>query len=197
MEDVRKAIEVLKCGGVIGFPTDTVYGIGCDAYNQQAKQKIYNLKKRALIKPLILFIRSKSELNKYVSEIPEVGSRLIDKFWPGKLTIIFGAKSNSPVQSPNFTIGIRIPNYEPILTILKNYENPLATTSANIEGTPPPINNLEINITPDFIIPGECGSGIPSTIIDICGSTPHHEAKLLREGEITMSELVKVIGRSA
>ncbi|MBI4721402.1 MAG: threonylcarbamoyl-AMP synthase [Candidatus Stahlbacteria bacterium] len=189
MDIIDRAILVLKQGGIIGFPTDTVYGIGCDASKKQSISKIYELKNRTPSKPLILFIKDKTELNKYVEEISDVGERLIDKFWPGALTIIFKSKFNRVVAGPLTcrmdTVAIRIPNYEPILTILRNYAAPLATTSANLEETAAPKSDLELNITPDLVIPGKCGSGIESTIVDIS----EDKFAILREGEIKYQEL--------
>ncbi len=191
---------MLEKGGIIGFPTDTVYGIGCDAYDKKAVERIYELKKRPLHKPLILFIKDKTELPKYVTSIPKVALKLIDKFWPGALTLIFKAKSNCPIKGPNSTIGIRIPGCEPILEILHSYKNPLATTSANLNGTKAPIKDLEVNIKPDFIIKGggsdeglpvshSFSEGLPSTILDITCSPP----ALLREGKIKKSTLKSIV----
>ncbi len=206
MKIIDKALQVLNEGGIIGFPTDTVYGIGCDAFNPNAIEKIYKLKNRNHNKPLILFLRDKSELEKY-AYVPTIGEKLTGKFWPGPLTIIFSAKPNCPIQlSPHLlsslslkplnssaldplTIGIRIPNCESILTILKEYKNPLATTSANLEGTPPPKSGLNFNIKPDFIISGTVKSGLSSTIIDISGHSP----AIIREGIIRRTELQTII----
>ena len=192
MPTIRESLQVLKDGGLIGFPTDTVYGIGVDASNISALTKLYELKNRAPSKPLILFIKSKTELNKYVSEIPALANKLIDNFWPGPLTIIFKSNPASPIYGSNLTIGIRIPNYEPILIILKCYEHPLATTSANLEGTPAPISDIGMNIKPDFLFPGRSGTGIQSTIIDITAFYPI----IVREGGIKKSEIEEVIGLS-
>ena len=211
---IRKAIQVLKNGGIIGFPTDTVYGIGCDALNPDAVKKIYKLKNRSPEKPLILFIQDKSELKKF-AYVPPLANQLIEKFWPGELTIIFSAKPDCPQPTPEplnpqppeplnpstlqpfnpstlqplnpstlqpLTIAIRIPNYEPILTILKEYKNPLATTSANIEGVPPPRSHLDLIIKPDLVIPGTAKSDTPSTIINI--ST--HPPTIIRKGKINI-----------
>jgi len=184
-EIIKKAINTLKQGGIIGFPADTVYGIGCDAYNQSAVKKIYKLKQRPPHKPLILFIKAKSELKKYATQVPLTGMKLIESFWPGGLTIIFKAKHDSPIQGPNSTVGIRIPNNELLLEILHRYGRPLATTSANLEGTNPPTSHSELNIEPDFIIPGECKLKAPSTIIDLSSFPP----TLLRKGSLGIESL--------
>ncbi|MCK4306950.1 threonylcarbamoyl-AMP synthase [candidate division WOR-3 bacterium] len=182
---IDEAIQVLKSGGVIGFPTDTVYGIGCDALNPDAVKKIYKLKNRSPEKPLILFVQDKSEIEKF-AYIPPLANQLIEKFLPGELTIIFSAKPDCPIHSTpqllNSSIAIRIPNYEPILTILKEYKNPLATTSANIEGVPPPRSHLDLIIKPDLVIPGTAKSDTPSTIINISTRPP----TITRKGKINI-----------
>ena len=188
MDLIENAISTLNNGGIIGFPTDTVYGIGCDAHNLIAIDKVYEIKHRNKAKPLILFVKDKSELDKYVY-VPEIGLKLIDAFWPGALTIIFKSKPNSTVKSSNNTIGIRIPASEPILSIISKYSNPLATTSANPESFAPPNSHLDLNIKVDFVIPGISGN-ISSTIIDISFSPV-----ILREGKISCKEIETVIGK--
>ncbi|MFA5031401.1 MAG: L-threonylcarbamoyladenylate synthase [bacterium] len=185
---IEGAISTLGNGGIIGFPTDTVYGIGCDAHNLIAIDKIYKIKHRNKAKPLILFIKDTSELDKYVY-VPEIGSKLINTFWPGALTIIFKAKPGSPVTSSNNTLGVRIPDSEPILSVLYQYKNPLVMTSANIQSEPPPTSHSGLNIKLDFVIPGTSGN-IPSTIIDISFSPV-----ILREGKISREEIESVIGK--
>ncbi|MDD2891167.1 MAG: L-threonylcarbamoyladenylate synthase [bacterium] len=185
---IEGAISTLGNGGIIGFPTDTVYGIGCDAHNLIAIDKIYKIKHRNKAKPLILFIKDTSELDKYVY-VPEIGLKLINAFWPGALTIIFKAKSDSPIKSFNDTMGIRIPVSEPIFSILSKYSNPLATTSANIESFAPSNSHLDLTIKVDFVIPGTSGN-ISSTIIDISFSPV-----ILREGKISREEIESVIGK--
>jgi L-threonylcarbamoyladenylate synthase len=186
---IENAINTLNNGGIIGFPTDTVYGIGCDAHNLIAIEKIYKIKHRNKDKPLILFIKDKAKLDKY-AYVPEIGLNLINAFWPGALTIIFNAKSDSPVKNSNNTIGIRIPASEPILSILSKYSNPLATTSANLESFTPPNSHLDLNIKVDFIIPGT-SDNISSTIIDISFSPV-----ILREGKISRKEIEAIIGKT-
>lgn len=187
---IENTISILSNSGkIIGFPTDTVYGMGCDAFNLKAINKIYKLKGREKSKPLILFIKNISELDKYVQK-SIIGLKLAKAFWPGALTIIFKAKSDCPVQASNKTIAIRIPDNETILSILKKYPNPIATTSANLEGSPPPLTHSQINLKLDFITPGRSGN-IPSTIIDISVYPPI----ILREGKISRKKIESVIGK--
>ncbi|MDI6840503.1 MAG: L-threonylcarbamoyladenylate synthase [bacterium] len=192
---IESAIQVLKHDGIIGFPTDTVYGIGCDAYNQIAIDRIYKLKQRSLDKPLILFISDKSKLKKYVPKVTITATRLVEKFWPGGLTIIFNAKRNVPIPTSDYTVGIRIPDNEFVLNLLRQYNKPLATTSANIEGTTPPTDHLEMNIEPDFVIQGRCKWGLPSTIIDVSRGLINQTPTLLRKGKVGILELESVTKR--
>jgi len=134
---MKHAVDALQRGEVIAFPTDTVYGLGADAYNDEAIDKIYRIKRRSRDKPLILFIKNKAELPQYVTELTEATLSLMEKYWPGPLTLIFKAKTSTPCQSANHTVGIRIPDHQLVLTLLERLDFPLATTSANIEGEPP------------------------------------------------------------
>jgi L-threonylcarbamoyladenylate synthase len=184
---VSEAIKVLNKGGVIAFPTDTVYGIGCNAFNEKAINRIYGLKKRKRNKPLILFVGKKSEIGKY-AYIPTAAKSLIKNFLPGALTIVFRSRHKAPLIEYNSTISIRIPSAEPILTLLKQYNRPLATTSANIEGEKPAASHKDLKLTADFVIPGTAAQ-IPSTIVDVSSKC----IKVLREGKIKSSQIYKVI----
>ncbi len=184
-------IEILKKGGIIAFPTDTVYGIGADAQNKIAVKKIYDLKGRDYRKPLILFIHDKKELGKYVKEIPAGAKRLIDEFWPGALTLIFKAKEECPIKAEDGTIGIRIPNNKEILKILKVYKNPLATTSANPSGEAPPRSAKEIKLKVDYVINGgKTKYNLPSTVLKVS----EKPFKILRRGRVGVYEIVKISG---
>lgn len=190
-ELIRKAINALKQSSIIGFPTDTVYGIGCDAYNTEAVAKIYELKQRPETKPLILFIPNKSELNKYVKRLSPMALKLAQHFWPGSLTLVLEAQESCPIQARNGTVAVRIPYRKAILQILSQYPRPLATTSANLNGAPAPMKDTELRIKPDFVIPGECNQGISSTILDVS----HLPPTMLRKGSIGIFELEAAVGR--
>ena len=170
-EELEKTIEVLNNGGIVIFPTDTVYGIACDAFNEEAVKKIYELKGRNNNKPICVLTSSIEKINK-VAHIKEREKELITKYMPGALTIILDKKESvSNVLTSHLpTIGVRIPDNKIALKILGKVGNPLATTSANISGTQAgiKINDFinEFNNKVDIIIDGgETNLKLSSTII--------------------------------
>ncbi|PIP12791.1 MAG: threonylcarbamoyl-AMP synthase [bacterium (Candidatus Stahlbacteria) CG08_land_8_20_14_0_20_40_26] len=193
MKWLNRAINTLRDGGVIAFPTDTVYGIGCDATNKEAIEKIYRIKHRKRNKPLIMFIPSPNHLETITPRVTKLVFQLSQYFWPGPLTLVVKAKQDIPFTAENGTVGIRIPDEKHILILLRNYPNPLVTTSCNIEGLPVLSNAKEIkrvfgnNI--DYIIGGNPPkSQIPSTVLRVSPPT------LLRKGKVSIFEIEKKIG---
>jgi L-threonylcarbamoyladenylate synthase len=177
--------------GVIAFPTDTVYGLGCLIENEDSVRKIYEIKQRDARKPLILLGYSIECLNKFVKYIPDSISTLTTKHWPGALTIVLQRSRYVPdyINSDLDTIGIRIPDHQAILEILKRCtpEGVLATTSANISGEPDMTKYEEVKknlgdkvdyLVDDFNIPV---SGMPSTVITL---SKNKSLKVLRQGAI-------------
>ncbi|HID92588.1 MAG TPA: threonylcarbamoyl-AMP synthase [bacterium (Candidatus Stahlbacteria)] len=191
---IEKAIQSLERGSIIAFPTDTIYGIGCCAYKVESIDQIYRIKRRTRDKPLILFIKERKEVEKYCF-VSAIGKKLIDKFWPGALTLVFKAKADAPWTAANGTLGVRIPNNDIILEILSKYGKPLATTSANYEGVPvfssaqeiEDAFGKEIGVVVDG---GVCRENIPSTVLDVSS----HTAKLLRKGKVGIIEIESEIG---
>ncbi len=179
-----EVLRVLKKGGVIAFPTDTVYGIGCDAFNEKAIEKIYKIKKRERSKPLVLFLKDKEQLKNYIKRAPAFAEKIIERFWPGTLTLVFRAKKNAPLQRSDGTIGIRIPNHKAILKILEYM--PLATTSCNYTTSTPALKPEDINIDGiSYVIKGKSLSDIPSTVFSIPDKT------ILRKGIISIYDIEK------
>ena len=182
MNDV---IKHLKKGGIIITPTDTVYGIMADATNDKAVKKVYEAKKRSFDKPLIVLVNSVEMLNDYVLEIDDITKRIIDKYWPGPLTILFKKNNRlSKYVSNNDYIGIRYPNNEIIINILNEFNKPVVSTSANIS------NNevvTEVSMIPgellekvDFVLDGGKLSNESSTIIKV----EDGKIEILREGSL-------------
>ena len=182
MNDV---IKHLKKGGIIITPTDTVYGIMADATNDKAVKKVYEAKKRSFDKPLIVLVNSVEMLNDYVLEIDDITKRIIDKYWPGPLTILFKKNNRlSKYVSNNDYIGIRYPNNEIIIDILNEFNKPVVSTSANIS------NNevvTEVSMIPgellekvDFVLDGGKLSNESSTIIKV----EDGKIEILREGSL-------------
>lgn len=195
-ENIDYAANVLKNNGVGIFPTDTVYGIGCSAFSNEAIQKLFLFKERNYAKPINVLISKKEMLSSLIETISLEEQKLIDAFWPGALTIIFRKKKNiSDLLTSNLpTIGIRMPNNPISLELLNQVDMPLATTSANISGTSAGLNVSDFynqfNNKVDFIIDdGASGIGTASTIVQIIDGIPH----VLREGSITKEQIEKVL----
>jgi L-threonylcarbamoyladenylate synthase len=138
-EEVNKALEVLKNGGVILYPTDTVWGLGCDATNEIAVTKVNEIKGRAADKSLIVLLENDNKLQSYVTEIPEVAYELIE-YAENPMTIVFsGAKNLAPsVINTDGSVGIRIVKHEFCEQLLQRFRKPIVSTSANISGEPTP-----------------------------------------------------------
>ncbi len=189
---INYAADKLKAGGIGIFPTDTVYGIGCSAFNDKAIKKLFFLKERTYTKPINVLISRKDMLSDLVETISLEEQKLIDHFWPGALTIIFHKKKDiSNLLTSNLsTIGIRIPNNSIALELLNQVNIPIATTSANISGKSAGINlsNFydEFNHKVDFMIDdGNSYIGIASTIVQVIDGVPN----ILREGSITKEQI--------
>ena len=137
-EKIKEVIEALKKKGVIIFPTDTVYGMGADVKNEEAVNRVYQIKNRPKDKPLILFIEKKEEILKFVQKIFLSAQKLINDFWPGPLTLIFKASLSAPqsVVSKEGKVGIRLPAHKISCEVIRESQILLATTSANISGQP-------------------------------------------------------------
>lgn len=191
---IKEAGEVIRNGGTVAFPTETVYGLGANALDEDAVKKIFVAKGRPQDNPLIVHVGSK-EISELVKEVPTVAKELINKFWPGPLTIILEKKDVIPnVTSANLdTIGIRMPNSEIALKLIKESGRPIAAPSANISGRPSPteVNRCieDLNGRVNYIIGGESSDiGVESTIVDCTVNPP----MVLRPGGITLEMLQEV-----
>lgn len=145
-EEVEKALEVIKAGGIILYPTDTIWGIGCDATNETAVEKIIKLKGRAESKSLIVLLENENRLESYASEIPEIAYDLIE-YAENPLTIIFsGAKNLAPnVINQDQTVGIRIAKHPFCQQLIQRFRKPIVSTSANLSGKDAPKNFGQIS----------------------------------------------------
>lgn len=198
-ESIKYAVNSLKAGNVGIFPTDTVYGIGCDALNPKALKKLYEAKHRNLNNPINILVPNIKVANKFVSSINPIEKQLIKNFWPGPLTIIFKKSSIVPdiLNSNLDTIGIRMPQNKVCLDLLYKFGSAIATSSANISKMDPYIciNNELINDfknNTDFIIDdGKITSGIPSTIVEVL---EYNSIKILRNGSISVNDIKRALG---
>ncbi|MEN6621219.1 MAG: L-threonylcarbamoyladenylate synthase [Smithella sp.] len=183
----RKTAEILAVGGVIAYPTETFYGLGVDATNENAIRKIYDIKGRNFNNPISVIIGRKKDLKQLVKEIPATAIELLEEFWPGPLTIVFEASDKvSPLLTAKTNkIGIRISSNRGATAIAQKLGRPLTATSANLSGAPECTNATEvarqIGDKIDAIIDmGETPGGRGSTIIDVTVNPPN----ILREGII-------------
>lgn len=189
--------EIIKQGGLVAFPTETVYGLGANALDENAVRSIYTAKGRPSDNPLIVHISDIKMLNELVSEVPQKARMLMDKFWPGPLTIIMKKTENVPytVSGGLETVAVRMPNNEIALSLIESCGLPVAAPSANTSGKPSPtaaqyvIDDMMGKI--DAIIDGgACSVGLESTVLDMSGDIP----ALLRPGGVTYEQLTEVLG---
>ena len=194
--DLSYAVEVIKRGGLVAVPTETVYGLACDGLNAAAVEKIYEVKGRPAIKPLALLVSGIEDAKAVCADFPESARRLTEAFWPGPLTIILQKRVTIPdiVTAGGNTIGVRCPNHPKTLELLRLAGVPMAAPSANISGMPSPKNPGDVLKYFDGIIDcvidgGECTLGIESTIVCL-ESTP---ATILRQGALSESAIRRVL----
>jgi L-threonylcarbamoyladenylate synthase len=193
-EAINKAADVLINNGVIAFPTDTVYGIACLAFNPNAIERIFSIKGRDSNKALPILIGSLEQLDLIALPINIKTYKLVKKFWPGALTIIVMRKPTLPKNlSPYPTVGVRMPKHTWLIKFIEKV-GPLATTSANLSGQIEAHNAMEVaetlNQKIDLIIDGgQSPSALPSTVVDCSGP----EIKILREGPITSEEIINLL----
>lgn len=189
---LEKALSVLQRGGIIVFPTDTVYGIGCDAEDNKAIARIFKVKGRKRTKPLIMFLSHKKLIPDYASKITKMRKRIYERFSPSAMTFIMQAKRNVPsgLLSKEETISIRIPDNNFCKKLLMQFKKPLATTSANISGEKPSVRYESIDLNVDVIIRDDSVlSGIPSTVIDLS----RYPFILRRKGSISIFTIERYI----
>lgn len=193
---IEQVADILKRGGVIGYPTETVYGLGCSAFDAQAVQRIIRLKQRNPSKAMILIASDTVQVSELVMSIPDEAEKLIENFWPGPLTIVFEASSRQKefVFGQSHTIAIRIPDCIICLELIKETGFPLVSTSANISGQPASISAEQVaddfSTELDIIIDGgPSPQNIASTVVDITQKPP----RIVRNGAISALEINTVL----
>ncbi|EPD51647.1 Sua5/YciO/YrdC/YwlC family protein [Paenisporosarcina sp. HGH0030] len=199
IEVYSQAVEKLMSGEVVAFPTETVYGLGAIATNEQAVAKIFEAKGRPSDNPLIVHVGKAHDIVKYVTSVPEKADACIKAFWPGPLTLILDAKPNT--FAPNVTaglstVGLRMPDHPVALELLTMLNHPVAAPSANRSGKPSPTTALHVEKDLNGRIPlildgGATGIGLESTVVDFTVDPP----VILRPGGVTANMLQEVIGK--
>ena len=193
-----QAIELLNAGQVVAFPTETVYGLGAVATNEQAVAKIFEAKGRPSDNPLIVHVGTIEEIERYVTHIPEAAKKCMEVFWPGPLTLVLEVKPNTlanNVTAGLSTVGIRMPDHPVALALLQQLGQPVAAPSANKSGKPSPTRAEHVaddlgGIIPMVIDGGATGIGLESTVLDMTLTPP----VILRPGGVTKEMLEAVIG---
>ena len=197
MELLNQAADVIKHGGLVAFPTETVYGLGADTFNEKAVANIFRAKGRPMDNPLISHIADISELELFAREIPDSAIKLANEFWGGPLTLILKKRSGIPdsVTAGLDTVAVRLPSHSIANALIKLSKTPIAAPSANLSGSPSPttaqhcIKDLFGRV--DMIIDGGNSMiGIESTVIDLTGEIPI----VLRPGMISPEDMRSVIG---
>ena len=197
---VRLAGSIIRSGGLVAFPTETVYGLGANGLDPAAVEGIFRAKGRPSDNPLILHVAKKSDVKDLWTRVPEEARLLMDAFWPGPLTLIFNRSSLVPdqVAAGLPTVAVRMPDHKTALALIRAAGVPIAAPSANLSGRPSPttaqhmLEDMDGKI--DAIVDGgPCTVGVESTIIDLTVMPP----RLLRPGGVTLEELRETLGEVA
>ncbi|MEI3103604.1 MAG: L-threonylcarbamoyladenylate synthase [Oscillospiraceae bacterium] len=197
---IRDAAAIVRRGGLVGIPTETVYGLGADALNEDAVSRIFLAKGRPQDNPLIIHVPDASWLEQYCRDVPPEAYRLAERFWPGPLTMILPRRDIVPLQTTGGleTVGVRCPDHPVTLAIIRAAGVPIAAPSGNTSGRPSPttaahmIEDMDGRI--DGIVDGgPCTVGVESTIIDLTVTPP----RLLRPGGLPLEALEEVLGEVA
>jgi len=192
--EIKTALKILQGGGIVAFPTDTVYGLGALAFDNDAIYKIYEAKDRPIEKAIPILIGDLSGLEKIADNVPDMALRFAARFWPGPLTCIVPKKQTLPLAvSATSTVAVRIPNHSDARALLRA-AGPMAVTSANISGGTNPPTAREVYDQLNGRIPlildgGKTNGGVPSTLVDCTSRVP----LVLREGPISLAELMTVL----
>ncbi|MFA5576897.1 MAG: L-threonylcarbamoyladenylate synthase [Tissierellaceae bacterium] len=193
---IGEAVEIIRAGGLVAFPTETVYGLGASGLDQEAVKKIFIAKGRPQDNPLILHVHSLEQVEELVAEIPAIGKTCMESFWPGPITFLFKRSQlvGDIITGGLDTVALRMPENKIALELIRQSNTPIAAPSANLSGRPSPtsakhvIEDLDGKI--DMIIDGgETGLGLESTVLDLSVDLP----MILRPGGVTREDLVEII----
>ncbi|MFC1826416.1 L-threonylcarbamoyladenylate synthase [Thermodesulfobacteriota bacterium] len=200
MADLNRAVAVLNKGGVVAFPTETYYGLAVDPLNPLALNYLFTLKQRDIAKPILTLVDDRESLSSLVHEIPIVYLQLMEKFWPGPLTLIFKARINLPslLTAGTSTVGVRQSSHPFARQLLRAFGRPITATSANISGREAAVDAYEVKAQfgtqIDMVFDGGRAPGISgSTIVGLDES----QVKLIREGVIPYEEILRTVQKGS
>ena len=192
---LKMPAEIIQQGGIVIFPTETVYGIGANAFDENAVKRLYDVKRRPLNKPISLLVSDMDMVNKVAKDITELEYKLMERFFPGPFTIILKKRDIVPniVTANSDTVGIRMPSSKIARKLVEYAGVPIATPSANISGKPSGTNLKDImkdfeKKVDYFIDGGESKIGIASTIVKVIDNVPH----ILRQGSISKEQIEEI-----
>jgi L-threonylcarbamoyladenylate synthase len=193
---ISEAADIIRRGGVVVFPTRNLYGLGADACSLKAIERVFQIKKRPENKPISILIKSTKDLDRFVLEIPAVAVKLMESFWPGRITLVFNARPDVPdiLAAGTGKIGIRLPEHPVAVALVNMLDNPITATSANISGM---AGVYQIQDLPEEFIKkvsilldaGPLKKGKGSTVVDVTTDPP----TVLREGEALENEIFNQI----
>ena len=192
LDSVREAITVVRAGGIIIFPTDTAYGIGCRVDNPGSVDRLFTVRRRPRTQATPVLVDSIDMALAYFDEPLAIVRHLMKTYWPGALTIIAPSKTNliySPICGGGKNVGIRMPDHQTILEIIRGSRVPVLGPSANFHGDPTPYSMADVNPQliklVDYVVPGTCRGNQASTVVD-CSVKPY---KIIRQGSVVISPL--------
>ncbi len=192
-EIIKEAAAVIKRGGVIVFPTRCLYGLGADAMNPDAVERIIEIKQRPQDNPILVLIDSKNQLEMLVEKIPPAADAIMEAFWPGRVTLVFDALNTlaGSLTAQSAKIGVRLPGHPVAAATVRQVKGPVTGTSANLSGRPGcyrlPDLDPQIAGQVDLVLDaGTLQGGVGSTVVDVTEEPP----RILREGEVTASQIL-------
>ena len=195
--EIEQAAQILREGGLVGIPTETVYGLGANGLDPEAVSKIFRAKGRPQDNPLILHIPGADWLERYCRDIPDTAYLLAEKFWPGPMTMVLKRRELVPdvVTAKLDTVGMRCPDHDLCRAIIAAADVPVAAPSGNLSGRPSPTTAQHMLEDMDgkieaIVDGGACQVGVESTIIDLTCNPP----RMLRPGGISLEQLQEVLG---
>lgn len=197
---IKRAAAVIRAGGLVAFPTETVYGLGADALNERAVARVFQAKKRTPDAPLIVLVSDRQMLRRVAASVPPIAERLMSRFWPGPLTLTFPASSSVPaiVTGGLEGVSVRMPGNRIALELVRVSDTPIVAPSANLHGRASSISAQhvlqDLGDAIDLVLDaGKVGAGIESTILDTTQTPP----KLIRRGAVSLSNIEDVVGEVA
>lgn len=190
-KSITKAIEVLNKGGVVIYPTDTAFGIGCRIDRSESVDRLFRIRRRPVTQATPVLVSSIEMALAHLDHPGDIVRHLMKTYWPGALTIVASAKKElfySPIRGGTDTVGLRMPDHEAALSLIKGVGVPILGPSANFHGHPTPFFykdlDSELVALVDYVLPGECKTGVASTVVDTTTVPP----AILRDGAVKLKE---------